>query len=134
MHVGGFFDLVWVRVAYLVWTFGLIGLWVVCYNFCENVHVVHHCDPRDALLAVRLTTDGARLPPALAAPPAVSAKPVSDAVRSRNPSKSTLTLDAVAAAVSHKHHSIIRVCAGLIQLVYWSLELMQFILFIPIYF
>jgi len=26
MHVGGFFDLVWVRVAYLVWTFGLIGL------------------------------------------------------------------------------------------------------------
>jgi len=40
------------------------------------------------------------------------------AVRSRNSSKSTLTHDAVAAAVSHKHHSIIRVSAGLIQFVY----------------
>ena len=28
MHVGGLFDLVWVRVAYLVWKFGLRGLWV----------------------------------------------------------------------------------------------------------
>jgi len=43
-----------------------------------------------------------------------------DAVRSRNPSKSTLAHDAVAAAVSHKHHSIIRVGAGLIQFVYGS--------------
>ena len=39
-----------------------------------------------------------------------------DAVRSKN----TLTHDAVAAAVSHKHHSIIRVSAGLIQFVYGS--------------
>ena len=36
-----------------------------------------------------------------------------DAVRSRNPSKSTLAHDVVAAAVSHKHHSTIRVDAGL---------------------
>jgi len=43
-----------------------------------------------------------------------------DAVRSRNPSKSTLAHVAVAAAVSHKHHSIIRVGAGLIQFVYGS--------------
>jgi len=42
------------------------------------------------------------------------------AVRSRNPSKSTLAHDAVAAAMSHKHHSIIRVGAGLIQFVYGS--------------
>ena len=43
-----------------------------------------------------------------------------DAVRSRNPSKSTLAHDAVAAAVSHTHHSIIRVSVGLIQIVYGS--------------
>jgi len=43
-----------------------------------------------------------------------------NAVRSRNPSESTLAHDAVAAAVSHKHHSIIRVGAGLIQFVYKS--------------
>jgi len=36
-----------------------------------------------------------------------------DAVRSRNPSKSTLAHDAVATAVLHKHHPIIRVGAGL---------------------
>jgi len=46
--------------------------------------------------------------------------PSPDAVHSRNPSKSTLTHDAVAAAVSHKHHSIIRVGADLIQFVYCS--------------
>ena len=41
--------------------------------------------------------------------------PSPDAVRSRNPSKSTPAHDAVAAAVSHKHYSIICVGAGLIQ-------------------
>jgi len=46
--------------------------------------------------------------------------PSPDAVRSRNPSKSTLSHDTVAAAVSHKHHLIIRVGAGLIQFVYES--------------
>ena len=60
VHVGGFFDLVWVRVAYLVLTFGLNSLWVAGHNFCENVHAGSHCDPMDARLAVRLyTTDGA---------------------------------------------------------------------------
>jgi len=43
-----------------------------------------------------------------------------DAVRSKNPSKSTLAHDAVAAAVSHKHHSIICIGAVLIQYVYGS--------------
>jgi len=38
-----------------------------------------------------------------------------DAVRSRNPSKSTLAHDVVVAAVSHKHNSIICVGAGLIR-------------------
>jgi len=40
-----------------------------------------------------------------------------DAARSRNPSKSTLAHDAVATAVSHKHHSIFRIGAGLIHFV-----------------
>jgi len=43
--------------------------------------------------------------------------PSPDAVRSRNLSKSMLTHDKVAAAVLHKHHSILRVGAGFIQFV-----------------
>ena len=41
-------------------------------------------------------------------------------VRLRNPIKSTLAHDAVAAVVLHKHHLIIRVGVGLIQFVYGS--------------
>jgi len=50
----------------------------------------------------------------------LAGNPLRDAVRSRNPSKSTLARDAVATAVLHKHHLIIRVGAGLIQFVYRS--------------
>jgi len=58
---------------------------------------------------------GCRLPPTVL----LSRRKLSpDAVRSRNLSKSRLAHDAVAAEVSHKHHSIIRVGAGLIQFVY----------------
>ena len=46
--------------------------------------------------------------------------PSPDAVRFRDLTQSTLAHDAVAAAVLHKHHSIIRVGAGLIQFVYGS--------------
>jgi len=46
--------------------------------------------------------------------------PSPDAVRSKNPSKSMLAHDAVPGVVSHKHHSIIRVGADLIQFVYKS--------------
>jgi len=60
---------------------------------------------------------GCLLPPALLL---ARRKQSPDAERSRNPSKSTLAQDAVAAAVLHKHHSIIRVGAGLIQFVYRS--------------
>ena len=60
---------------------------------------------------------GCRLPPALLLSPR---NQLPDAVRSRNPSTSTLTHDAVAAAVSHKHLFIIRVGAGLIHFVYGS--------------
>ena len=50
----------------------------------------------------------------------LAGNPLRSAVRSRNPSKSTLAHDAVATAVFHKHHPIIRVGAGLIQFVYRS--------------
>jgi len=63
--------------------------------------------------------------------------PSPNTVRSRNPSKFMLSHDAVTAAVSQKHHSIICVGAGLIQFVYGShlrlaTELIdQRILFLP---
>jgi len=58
-----------------------------------------------------------------ARPPASSSSrppcwPVARPVRLRNVSKSTQAHDAVAAVVLHKHHLIICVGAGLIQLVY----------------
>ena len=56
-------------------------------------------------------------PPA-ARPPA--GNPLPDAVRFKNPSKSTLAHDAVTAAVLYKHHLIIRVGAALIQFVHGS--------------
>jgi len=56
------------------------------------------------------------LPPVLLSRP----NPLPDAVRSRNPSKSTLAHDVVAAAMSHKHHLIICVGAFLILFVYGS--------------
>jgi len=56
-------------------------------------------------------------PPA-ARPPAGNPSP--DAVRFKNPSKSMLAHDAVAAAVLYKHHPIIRVGAGLVQFVHGS--------------
>jgi len=60
---------------------------------------------------------GCRLPPALL----LSRRNQSPgAVCSKNPSKCTLAHDAVAAAVSHKLYSIIRVGAGLIKFVYSS--------------
>jgi len=57
-----------------------------------------------------------------AGPPAcpLAGNPLRNAVRSRNPFKSTLAHDAVATAVLHKHYPIIRVGAGLIQFVYRS--------------
>jgi len=60
---------------------------------------------------------GCHLPPALLL---ARRNQSPDAVRSRNPSKSTLAHDAVAAAVSHTHHSIIHVGAGQIHFVYGS--------------
>ena len=46
--------------------------------------------------------------------------PVARHVRLRNPIKSTIAHDAVAAVLLHKHYLIIRVGAGLIQFVYGS--------------
>jgi len=57
-------------------------------------------------------------PPAPSSSRQPSCWPVARHVRLRNPIKSTLAHDVVAAVVSHKHHLIIRVSAGLIQFVY----------------
>jgi len=62
-------------------------------------------------------------PPSSALPPSCcppAGNLLIDAVRFKNPFRSTLAHDAVAAAVLHKHHPIIRVGAGLIQFVYGS--------------
>ena len=59
-------------------------------------------------------------PPAPSSSQQPSYWPVARHVRLRNPIKSTLAHDAVAAVVLHKHHLIIRVGAGLIQFVYGS--------------
>jgi hypothetical protein len=59
-------------------------------------------------------------PPAPSSSRQPSCWPVARHVRLRNPIKSTLAHDAVAAVVLHKHHLIIRVGAGLIEFVYGS--------------
>ena len=59
-------------------------------------------------------------PPAPSSSRQPSCWPVARHARLRNPIKSTLAHDAVAAVVLHKHHLIIRVGAGLIQFVYGS--------------
>jgi len=64
---------------------------------------------------------GCSLPPALAAPLAISTKPIAQRCSLKKLSKSTLGHDTVAAAVSHKRHSIIRIGACLIQLSWFNL-------------
>jgi len=71
-----------------------------------------------------------RLPPALLPPagrPALARSPAAllpsirySTLFAKNPSKSTLAHDVVAATVLHKHHSIIRVGTGLIQFIFGS--------------
>jgi len=68
---------------------------------------------------------GCRLPPALLL---TQRNQSPDVVRSRNLSESTLARDAVTAAVSRKHRSIICVGAGLIQFVYGSHSMQRFAL------
>jgi len=92
----------------------------------KNAHAPVHartCTSAETSLAWKILRTylehhaGCHLPPALLlSPPNQS----SDADRSRNPSKSTLAHDAVAAAVLHKHHLISRVGTGLVQFVYGS--------------
>jgi len=80
---------------------------------CRNFFVVEAIV--NLLWVLRKHHAGFCLPPALLLS---GRNQLCDAVRSRNPSKSTLAHDVVVAAVSHKHHSIISVGAGLIQFVY----------------
>jgi len=96
-----------------------------CPNACilsEKMHMHPLCSPmqrRRNFLAMEAIANffgvlcqhhaGCSLPPALLL---ARQNQSPDAVRSRNLSKSTLAHDAVAAAVSHKHHLIIRVGAS----------------------
>jgi len=98
-----------------------------CTQSAKNVFALVHvriCNGAESSLLwnyCELILSLARASCRLSLPPAQllsRLNPSSDAVRSRNLSKSTLAHDAVAAAVLHKHHSIIRVGAGLIQFVY----------------
>jgi hypothetical protein len=75
--------------------------WKLLRTYLESCTSIVHCCLPPALLLSRLNQS-------------------LDAVCSKKASKSTLAHYAVAAAVSHKHHSIICVCAGLIQFVYGS--------------
>ena len=71
-----------------------------------------------ARTSCRLSFPPTLLPLSSSRPP--SCWPVARHVRLRNPIKSTLAHDAVAAVVLHKHNLIIRVGAGLIHFVYGS--------------
>ena len=75
------------------------------WNYCELILSLARASCRLSLPPAQLLSRLNQLP---------------DARRSRNPSRSTLAHDAVAAAVSQKHHWIICVGAGLIQFVYKS--------------
>jgi len=79
------------------------------------------CDGSHCELILSLAQTSCRLL-FTACPPArpLAGNPLRNAVRSRNPSISTLAHDAVATVVLHKHHPIIRVGADLIQFVYRS--------------
>ena len=80
----------------------------------------------ELILSLARTWCTLSFPSTLLHPPAPSSSrppscwPVARHVRLRNPIKSTLAHDAVAAVELHKHHLIIRVGAGLIQFVYGS--------------
>jgi len=76
----------------------------------------HRVGCRLPLALLPLAGGPALLRPTALLPP--SCRQLLDAARFKNPSKSTLAHDAVAAAVLHKHHLIIRVGAGFIQFVY----------------
>jgi len=82
-------------------------------NGAEASLPVNYCK---IILSLARHRVGYRLPPALLL---ARRNQSPDGVRLR---KSTLAHDAVAAAVSHKHYSIIRVGAGLIQFVYGALS------------
>jgi len=105
-----------------------------CRNACilstKNAHALVHarlCNGAEAslpwkLLRTYLKSCASIMQAVVCRPPCLLSRRnrSPDAVRSRNQSKSTLPHDAVAAAVSHKHYSIICVGVGLIQFVYGS--------------
>jgi len=110
------------------------GAYNTCRNACKlsakNAHALLHarlCNGAEdslpwKLLRTYLESCAGIVQAVVCRPPCLLSRRnrLPDAVRSRNPSKCTLAHDAVADAVSQKHYLIIRVGAGLIQLVYGS--------------
>jgi len=88
-----------------------------CTRACAPMQRCRNFFAMEPIAVLREHRAGLRLPPVL-----LLSRPNQspNAVCSRNPSKSTLAHDAVAVEVSHKHHSVVCVGAGLIQFVYGS--------------
>jgi len=111
-----------------IYAYAHIYIYIYFHNLCMRAYatvqqLLCHRSYCELILSLARTSCRRSFPPALlplcraGRPPA---SPLPDAIGSRNPSKSTLAHDAVAAVVLHKHHPIIRVGAGLIQFVYGS--------------
>jgi len=101
------------------------------HTLCKNAYALVHarlCNGAAASLPWKLLRtyheSCANIVQAVVCRPPPADNPSPDAARFKNPSKSTLAHDAVAAAVLHKHHPIIPVGAGLIQFVYGSRSLL----------
>ena len=105
-----------------------IYIYVYLHNSCMRAHatvqqLLFHRSYCELILSLARTSCRLSFPPALLSLGRAGRPPVGmlpDAVRLRNPSKSTLAHDAVAAVVLHEHHPIVRVGAGLIKFVYGS--------------
>ena len=97
-----------------IYTHAYIYLHNSCMCACATVQQVPcHGSYCELILSLARTSCGLLFTARPTARP-LAGNPLRDVIRSRNPSKSTLAHDAVATAVLHKHHPIIRVGAGLI--------------------
>ena len=119
------------RIHYIyiyIYTWICTYIYIFLHNSCMRAYatvqqLLCHGSYCELILSLARTSCRLSFPPALlplrraGRPPA---GPLQDTVCLRNSSISTLAHDAVAAAVLHKHHSIIRVGAVLIQFVYGS--------------
>ena len=98
-----------------------ISLHNSCMRACATVQQLPcHGSYCELILSNARTSCRLSLPPILSSSRPPSCWPVARHVRLRNPIKSTLAHDVVAAVVLHKHRLIIRVGAGFIHFVFGS--------------